>query len=218
MAVFNSLRTDLPLITYETLAKDLIHLFEKQNLTHLPILHNELLVGMLPKESILESTPQDTVASLSYDLERYHVLPDVHWQEALETFGKFDTNILPVTDEKNQYLGYFSLIDFIHLFSETPFLKELGSFIVLERNDIDYSLSEISQIVESNQAKILGAFVSDMTNGKVQITLKIFGGGLSEILQTFRRYGYTIVLQKEDDLYLNQLKENSDYFEKYLTL
>jgi hypothetical protein len=36
----------------------------------------------------------------------------------------------------------------------------------------DYSFSEIAQIVEGNNARLLGAFITDAQNDLVEITLK----------------------------------------------
>ena len=41
---------------------------------------------------------------------------------------------------------------------------------------------------------------------------------MNEITQTFRRYGYVIISENEDDTYLTNLKERSDYLEKYLNI
>ena len=57
--------------------------------------------------------------------------------------------------------------------------------IVVEKGYNDFSFSEISQIVESNDAKLLGAFISKTENDLTQITLKIGNAGLSTILQSF---------------------------------
>ena len=82
----------------------------------------------------------------------------------------------------------------------------------------DYSFSEISQIVESNDAKLLGAFVSSIENDIVQITLKINNSTFSEIIQTFRRYKYNIISAHEEDNYLESLKDRSNYLNKYLNI
>ncbi|MES2486331.1 MAG: acetoin utilization protein acuB, partial [Bacteroidota bacterium] len=43
-------------------------------------------------------------------------------------------------------------------------------------------------------------------------------GGLSEIIQTFRRYNYDIITEHQEDAYLNTLKDRSDYLDKYLNI
>ncbi len=81
-----------------------------------------------------------------------------------------------------------------------------------------YSFSEISQIVESNDAKILGAFISKMDGDVVQVTLKIGDSGLNDVIQTFRRYSYNVISGHEEDTYIENLKERSDYLNKYLNM
>ena len=103
-------------------------------------------------------------------------------------------------------------------FHETPFLKEKGGVIVVEKNLVDYSMSQITQIVESNNGKLLGVFVSEANNDKVQVTVKTTLGGINEIIQSFRRYNYEIVSKHQEDDYLNTLKERSEYLDKYLNM
>ena len=61
-------------------------------------------------------------------------------------------------------------------------------------------------------------FISEATNEKVQITIKITLGSINEIIQTFRRYNYEIVSEHQEDDYLNTLKERSEYLDKYLNI
>ena len=79
-------------------------------------------------------------------------------------------------------------------------------------------MSQITQIVESNNGKLLGLFVSEADTQSVQITIKIALGGMNDIIQTFRRYNYEIVSEHHEDNYLNNLKERSDYLDKYLNI
>ena len=172
---------------------------------------------MLSKKDIYSADKDEKISSLLYELEFFFAKKDAQWEEIMELFAKYDSNIIPILNEEHEYIGYYLLSDFIHLFANTPFLKEAGTFIVLEKNKNDYSFSEIAQIVESNESHLLGIFISDYSTTKIRITLKIITQSLSEILQTFRRYNYSIILEKEDDLYLQELKKKSDYFEKYIS-
>jgi hypothetical protein len=108
--------------------------------------------------------------------------------------------------------------DIIKFFHETPFLKEPGGIIIVQKGLLDYSMSEITQIVESNNGKVLGCFVSEATLENVQITVKIGLGAINEIIQTFRRYNYDIISEHQEDTYINNLKERSDYLDKYLNI
>ena len=79
-------------------------------------------------------------------------------------------------------------------------------------------MSQIAQIVESNNGKLLGLFVSEANNEKVQVTVKITLGSLNDIIQTFRRYNYEIMSEHHEDNYMNNLKERSEYLDKYLNM
>jgi len=79
-------------------------------------------------------------------------------------------------------------------------------------------MSEATQIVESNNGKVLGCFVSEADSENVQITVKIGLGAINEIIQTYRRYGYEIISEHQEDTYINSLKERSDYLDKYLNI
>ena len=98
------------------------------------------------------------------------------------------------------------------------FFAENGGILIVEKGVQDYSFSEISQIVESNDGKLLGAFISKIENDVAQITLKIGNTSLNDVMQTFRRYSYNIVSGHEEDTYLEGLKERSDYLKKYLDI
>lgn len=138
--------------------------------------------------------------------------------DVLDDFAKNETNIIPVLDLNNQYIGYYELEDVIRVFNETPFLRELGGIIIIEKGINDYSFSQITQIVEGNNGKLLGAFISNSDTEKIQITLKLGEGSLNEIIQTFRRYDYEIISEHQEDEHLKTLKERSDYLDKYLNI
>jgi hypothetical protein len=48
--------------------------------------------------------------------------------------------------------------------------------------------------------------------------LKITLGAMNEIIQTFRRYNYEIISEHQEDNYINNLKERSDYLDKHLNI
>jgi hypothetical protein len=52
----------------------------------------------------------------------------------------------------------------------------------------------------------------------IQATLKIGLGSVNELIQSFRRYEYEIISDHDEDNYWNNLKERSDYLDKYLNI
>jgi Mg/Co/Ni transporter MgtE len=206
-----------PLQTTDSM-QDVQQLFNQLTYSHIPIKRNGIYIGCMsePDAHCFESDKK--VADYMYVLDGFFVRKQTIWLDVLEAFAKKDSNIMPVLDEQNNYLGYYELNDIISLFGDTPFFSEPGGIIVIEKGYNDYSFSEVCQIVESNHGKLLGAFVSRIENDVVQLTLKVGSAGLNDIIQSLRRYSYNIISGHEEDTFLKNLKERSDYLDKYLNL
>jgi Mg/Co/Ni transporter MgtE len=175
-------------------------------------------LGCLSETDVFCFESSEKVADVFYTIEGFYVRDSSIWLTVLEVFAENDSNIMPVLDADNNYLGYYQLNDIISMFNHTPFFSEPGGIIVIEKKYNDFSFSELSQIIESNNAKMLGAFISKVENDVTQITIKIGKSGLSSIFEAFRRYGYAIVSGHEDDGFLKTLKERSAYLDTYLKL
>ena len=192
--------------------------FEEMNYSHFPVTDQENYVGNLNAEDALSFDASKSVADYQYVLESFFANTSMSWFEVLEIATKNQANVVPVLNEQNAYVGYYELDDILLFFQDTPLIKDPGPILVVQKGIQDYSLGQIAQIVESNNGKLLGAFVSATVDSKIEITLKLALGPLNEIIQTFRRYNYEIVSQHQDDQYMTNLKERSDYLDKYLNL
>lgn len=197
---------------------DLQMLFNQLTYSHIPIQRDGIYIGCIPETDAHCFEGTKTINECSYTAEGFFVRDTTNWLDVLEAFAQNDSNIMPILDKNNNYMGYYELNDIMHLFNETPFFSEPGGVLVLEKGIHDYSFSEISQIVESNDAKLLGAFISEMDGDLTRITLKIGSSSLNEIIQTFRRYSYNIISGHEEDSYIESLKERSQYLDKYLNM
>ena len=186
--------------------------------SHFPVLNEGIYLGSIATDDVETFDTDKRVADYKYALEGFFARKNMIWLDVLEIFAKNHANIVPVLDEANSYLGYYELEDIVKFFHETPFLKEQGGIIVVKKSIMDYSMSQITQIIESNNGKLLGLFISDADTESVEITVKITLGSMNDIIQTFRRYNYEIVSEHNEDNYLNSLKERSDYLDKYLNI
>lgn len=192
--------------------------FAEINFSHFPIFEDSVYIGSIAADDVENFDSDKKVLNYRYALEGFFARTNMIWIDVMEIFSRNHTNIMPVLDENNAYAGYYEINDVIKFFTETPFLKELGNVIIIEKPAADYSMAQITQIIESNNGKLLGAFISNSTIDKIQITVKISLGTINEILQTFRRYDYEILSNHQEDNYLANLKERSDYLDKYLNI
>ena len=192
--------------------------FADLSFSHFPILENGIFIGSIASDDVETFDTDKKIIDYKYTLERFFARKSMIWLDVLEIFAKNHTNVIPVLDENNVYTGYYEMEDIMKFFQETPFLKEQGGIIIVQKGLLDYSMAQVTQIVESNNGKILGCFISEADLENVHITVKIGVGPMNEIIQTFRRYNYEIISEHQEDTYINSLKERSDYLDKYLNI
>ncbi|HET8753452.1 MAG TPA: CBS domain-containing protein [Salinimicrobium sp.] len=209
---------DIEIRRFDEKIGELQELFNQYTYSHLPVENENIFRGCISENDVHSFDPEKTVGEYQYALEGFFVRENENWLNMLAAFSQNQTNILPVLDEEHTYLGYIELKDIINLFTETPFLHNPGGILIVEKNYLDYSFSEISQILESNGAHVLGAFVSKIENDVAQIIIKTGQVSLNSVLQTFRRYGYRIVSHHQEDAFQINLKERSKYLDKYLNI
>ncbi len=199
--------------------KDLQLLFNQLTYSHIPIKNDaNVYLGCISETDAHCFDSDKKINEYIYVMDNFFVRETTIWLDVLEAFAQNSSNIMPVLNSRNVYLGYYELNDIISLFNKTPFFFEAGGILIIEKGLNDYSFSEVSQIVESNDGKLLGAFVSKIENDIVQITIKVGNTGLNDIIQTFRRYSYNIISGHEEDSYIENLKDRSDYLKKYLNM
>lgn len=192
--------------------------FNELHFSHFPIVEEGVYIGSISSEDIETFDSYKKVSDYRFSLEGFFTRTNTIWLDVLEIFAKNHTNLVPVLDENNTYVGYYEIEDIMKFFHETPFLKEPGGIIIVKKGVLDYSMSQIAQIIESNNGKLLGLFISEAEVNSVEVTIKIALGSMNEILQTFRRYNYEIISEHQEDNYINNLKERSDYLDKYLNI
>jgi Mg/Co/Ni transporter MgtE len=216
--ITNYITNDFKAIDSQDNISDIQEFFDELTFSHFPVIEEEIYIGSIASNDIDTFDRSKKVWDYRYSLEGFFARSTMIWLDVLEVFAKNNTNLVPVLDEKNNYVGYYEISDIMKFFNETPFLSEQGKIIVVKKRDIDYSASQITQIVESNEGKLLGLFVSATDAENIEITLKISIGPVNEIIQAFRRYNYEIVSEHNEDNYINTLKERSDYLDKYLNI
>src|SRR6476660_10343209 len=148
-----------PIDSSETV-KSVREFFGDVNFSHFPVVEESIYIGSIAAEDVETFDKDKSIYHYRYAMEGFFARKNMMWMDVLEVFAKNRTNVVPVLDETNAYVGYYEIPDVFALFNETPFLKEPGGIIIVEKAMVDYSMSQIAQIVESNNGKILGLFIS----------------------------------------------------------
>jgi CBS domain-containing protein len=190
-------------------------------ISHLPIVNNEDFLGLISDKDIYDyNMAEEPIGNHTLSLFSPYVTEDQHVYEVIELASRLSLSIIPVLSNNSHFKGVITQNDLIHYFADFSALKEPGAIIILEMSIHDYSLSQISQIVESNDAKILSLYISSHSSStRLELTLKINRSDLTSIIQTFTRYNYTVQSTFMDHDDMDSLYENRyDMFMKYLSI
>ncbi len=177
--------------------------------SHLPVLKNGNYVGVISESALMDMENLDlSLDKLFQHLPRPYAKRGAHIYEVLARISDYRVSVLPVLDEDESYLGCTNIHHLMTLIANTGSIKDTGGILVIEMNEVDYSMARIAQIVESNNAKILSSFImTSKDSTKVEVTLKINEIELDRIIRTFERYDIEVkaTFQKgrfDDDLQL----------------
>ncbi len=208
-----------PLLHTDSGEKALVWMDEFQ-INHLPVLKNGNFVGLVSESELLDqSNLEPSLDTLFQHLPRPFAYADAHLFDLLQHFALFKLTVLPVLDRQEQFLGVISSQELLQFLAQTGGLNVAGAVLVLEMNAIDYTLAQISQIVESNQAKILNVFVNEIPDStKIQVNLRINQQNLHSIIRTFERYDYKVLVSFQNRDHQNELQERYQELMHYLSM
>ncbi len=198
-----------------------LHWMDIFRISHLPIVNNEDFLGLISDKDIYDlNMSEEPIGNHTLSLFSPYVNDSQHIYEVMDLASRMMLTVVPVLDQNKRYHGLITLTDLLHYFADMAAIKQPGGILVLEINANDYSLSQIAQIVEGNDAKILSLYISSHSlSTKMEVTLKINRQDLTSIIQTFNRYNYIIraSFMNEDDM--DNLYENRyELFMKYLNM
>lgn len=212
---------NLPVVKPSDTGQTALSWMELYKVAHLPVVKNREYLGLISDRLIYDlNIASDTVEKHLMALHSPHISAGQHIFEAAAVLFNLNLTVLPVLDEQETYLGSISSTAISKTFAMLLSLHEPGGIIILQVPEHSYSLQQISQIVESNDARVLSMFVSKPAESRVlHITLKLQRVDLAAVIATFERYNYEIAAVFTDDSMLHDLYEDRlDQFLKYLNM
>jgi acetoin utilization protein AcuB len=211
----------LPAVLCSDTGAKALDIMESFKVMHLPLLKNNEYVGLLSEKDIYDFDIQECcVGAGTLTLMAPSVTENQHIFEIAQKMNELQVSVMPVLDLNKAYLGAITLFDLASNFSKLVSTNEPGAIIVLVMTPADYSLSQIAQIIESNDSKVLSLYVSNEQNTfEIDVTIKVNVTDISAIIQTFVRYDYNIkAVYMDDSLLTNMYAERYEMFLKYMAL
>jgi CBS domain-containing protein len=189
------------------------------HLKHLPIVNSEELLGTISEEDILFADMDEPIGSYDLTLSRAHVNQSDHLFEVMGKMADYKLTAIPVVDDENKFLGVVTQDELMQYYAKSFSFAEPGGILVLEMARRDYSLAEISRIIETESIRILSTFLTKSPDQDVvYVTLKISSGDAERAIQALQRHDYEIKASFKEETYIEDLKEHYDSLMNYLSV
>lgn len=197
-----------------------LELMEEFKVFHLPIVDNDKLLGVVSEDQLLDQDELLLIEELNFPFLKIAATENLHIFDVMKLGFESSSSVLPVIDANERYIGLISpksLIEFLHQFN---FARETGGIFVLEMETINYSLAEISRLIESNKSVVLSVATSQVEDSidRISVTIKVNTLDLTYVLATFERYNYEITHVFHHAEQIDHLKDRYDALMSYINI
>lgn len=178
------------------------------------------ILGMISIETLAEVVDEETkISELPLD-EIVSVPKSQHLFETTRQMFAHELYVLPVANSDLQFLGFVRKREVLNALSHIFNLSSYGSVITIELAQIDYTLSDIVRIIETENAKILGVAVQqpDDELDSIRVSVKLNLEDSSVVSAALRRFGYVIVSEERSESMENNLSDRADELIRYLDI
>jgi CBS domain-containing protein len=215
MKLKNLLKNDIPTINQNTTGNMALLIMEEYKTSHLVVLSETDFKGIVNQDSILEmedltheiNTILNQTKNISLNINNHICI-------ALKTFSEHKVSIIPIFNE-NKYHGYITIADVVCKIGEPYQLTEIG-ILTIECTIEDYSLSEISRLIEQNKGKVISSFLQINPNSKnVSVDIIINQKNLTRIIKSLNRFKWNVIDTYDSSL-IENLDNRFDSFLRYL--
>ena len=209
----------IPTLNLEDPVAQALELMSEFHVSQLPVVDNEKYLGLVFEEDLMNVDENAVLKTIDTHFSKVAVNANSHFIEAVQTVNDYNLSIVPVVDKESEFIGAIPADTLLRELGKITGASIPGGVIVLEMEQRSFSFSELSKLVETNDAQItqLNSYWDTNSNAFL-VTLKINKFEISDIIATFQRYEYTVKYYFGEELYVNELKSNYDHLMNYLNI
>jgi len=211
----------IPSLKVAETGSDALYYMDEYRVSFLPVLDGPLYLGLISESEIFKlADPDAPLAEQKVPYKMVYINESQHIFEVIKIMTSEKISILPVLDENKLFLGCITVNSLVENFGKLTAMYNPGAIIILELNQNDYVLSQIAQIVESQDIKILSLYVSsDIDSTKMEVTIKLNKYEIQSLVKALTRYDYTIKATfLEDKKMVDDLLDRYNALMNYLNI
>src|SRR5690606_9085872 len=136
---------------------------EELRVHHLPIVNKRKYLGLISEDDIFEmNNPDLALSEHKLSLIAPQVRSFQHIFDVLKVMTELKLSVIPVINDKDEYAGAISRQALVDSIAQLSSVKDPGAILILEMRQIDYNLTQLASIVESEGGKILSLYMNSI--------------------------------------------------------
>ena len=176
-------------------------------------------LGLINEDALYDSEDFDAIISdFPLQYKNVYISEYQHFYEVINKASKHNLHTIAVLDEFGKYIGVISVNDTASVLARSYATQETGGILVLSMRDYDYSMTEISRLVEAEGVKILSSYIEpdSYDRSMIKLTLKLNKTDLTRVIATLERFDYQVIASFHESENMDITKERLDMLLRYL--
>jgi CBS-domain-containing membrane protein len=194
---------------------------KEEQVNALPVVDptTQKLIGQVELDQLSHVEDDQQISDLQMD-KVVKIFEGQHIFESVRLMLQYELNLLPLVNKEATYLGVITKQQILEAISKMLNLEQKGSVLTIEIEPIDFSLSEIVQVIEAEGAKILGVAVEspDGNHQAFEVSVKLNLEDISRVTAALKRYGYSVLVESQSTVLENDLEYRADELIKYIDM
>lgn len=220
MLTVELINSNIPRLKLQDTVSKALQLINDYRVTHLPVVQDDKYLGLVSEDDLLDMEEDKAPVELMQDSFVYAAVSEnEHFLTAVNCCNQFETTVVPVVNEEKELLGVITTPDLLKALGNFAGTNEIGGIVVLEMERSQFAISEISRIVESNDATILHLNTTvHPETGMLTVTIHINKKEIAAIVATFERYDYDVIYYFGTENFENEIHTNYRHLMNYLDI
>ena len=214
------INNNIPRLQLQDSISKALQLINDYRVTHLPVVTDDKYLGLVSEDDLLDvEEEKGTIEFLQSNFVAAFVKENEHFLNAVKCSNQYETTVVPVVNEEKELVGVITVTDLLKALGDFSGANEIGGIIVMEMERTQFAISEISRIVESNDATILHLNTTIQPDtGMLTVSLHLNKKEIAAIVSSFERYEYDIIYYFGDEKFENEIHSNYRHLMSYLDI
>lgn len=221
MTIAEIINHDLPVLKLSDTVGNALNWMEENRIEQLVVVDAGKYAGIVSEEILMDYDEDMQLSDVMLQFSEITLSDYQHIYESLGLISKYNLQLIGVIDEEENFVGIITASEVYTKFGELLGSQEPGAVLVISIKNRDYSLAEISRLVESDNAKILSSYFTGNTylnNESASLTLKINRESITSIVATLERFGYIVEASYAHEPVESIEQERYNMLMKYLSV